>query len=126
MLRKIVHITLTILLLLSTMGITISKHYCSNKLISQEINAEPTHCCEGDMSECKMCHTEHYRVKVEDDFQDNSHEFNFQQIAIAINLVYTLFNCEPEPENTQNYNNVESPPPLTTKTYLSLIQEYLC
>ena len=126
MLRKIGHITLIILLLISTMGITISKHFCSNHLVSQEINASVSNCCGETDSTCKMCHTEHIKLKIEDDFQDISHSFNFKQIAISINFIYTLFSSELLNVNIDKSQLLESPPPLTTLNHLSLLQTYLC
>lgn len=126
MLRKIGHIALIFLLLLSTMGITISKHFCNDKLISQGITSSISSCCGGDDSSCQMCHTEHIKLKVEDDFQDSSDIFDFQQIALNINFVYTLISSELRSEELVEFPRLESPPPLTTLTFLSLLQTYLC
>jgi hypothetical protein len=105
------------------MGISISKHYCNNELVSQEINSEPVSCCDAG---CNSCHNETLSLKIEDKFQTISYEYNFQDIAILINCVSILFDNSLLEEDFIDYNKIESPPPLKTQRLLSKLQTYLC
>ncbi|MCG6188821.1 HYC_CC_PP family protein [Maribellus maritimus] len=64
MLQKFSHITFSCLLLISTMGMAVSKHYCSDNLVSVSLFEEADACC-GDMG---CCHTENEFIQVKDDF----------------------------------------------------------
>jgi hypothetical protein len=65
MMRKICHIVISLALLLSTIGVSITRHYCEGKLVS--VSLENTHksCC-GE--KCKSCHSDSFLVKVTDNF----------------------------------------------------------
>jgi hypothetical protein len=64
MLKKFSHIILSVVLLVSTMGMIVSKHYCSGSFVSASIFHEAKSCC-GD-SDC--CHNEDQFYQVKDDF----------------------------------------------------------
>ena len=123
MLKKISHIILASLLLISTMGVAVSKHYCSGSFVSFSVFHEAKSCC-GD-SDC--CHNEDLFFKVKDDFsspaipdvpQVTSVDI-FSQELFTMNLI-----TSPEPENIVNLVDT-SPPPLTNQKALSLKQAYL-
>jgi hypothetical protein len=63
MLRKITNIFFASLLLVITAGFTITRHYCSDNLVSMNINSEAESCC--DNQSCSRCHTdiEHFQFK---------------------------------------------------------------
>ncbi len=66
MFKRISHIILSLLLLVSTMGMTVSKHYCGEKLVSvslMEDGAENS-CC--NMVNC--CHSETQIFQLKEDF----------------------------------------------------------
>jgi hypothetical protein len=73
MLKKAGHICLVILLLTSTMGITMYKHYCGNSLISKSIDFPVKNCCSN---HCKACHNETTLIKIIDNFEVSSTETN--------------------------------------------------
>ena len=66
MLKIFSHIALSLLLLVSTVGMTVSKHYCGNSLVSVSIsgNSEESSCC--DMENC--CHSETQIFQLKEDF----------------------------------------------------------
>ena len=65
MFKRISHIILSFVLLVSTMGMAVSKHYCGEDLISVSVfNSENDACC--DMDDC--CHDEAHFFKVQEDF----------------------------------------------------------
>ncbi len=63
MLKSVTNIIMVILLLISTTGVTISKHYCDHDLISVKLSGEHP-CC--DLEPC--CKTEAEFLQVKNDF----------------------------------------------------------
>ena len=122
MLRKVSHIILASLLLISTMGLAISKHYCSGSFVSVSVFHEAKSCC-GD-SDC--CHNEDLLFKVSDDFSTPQiiHNPELAELDIyGLELLVIDLNINPQTETTQIlYNN--SPPPPTIQKSLSLKQVY--
>ena len=124
MFKKTAHIILALLVFISTTGMTVSKHYCGDKLESIAIDSTTDSCCE--MPDC--CHDETSFYKVNDDFSvpalDNQIQvssidllFTTTFLAIAFEIIapdYVIFSL------------AESPPPLETDSVLALIQSYLC
>jgi len=65
---KFLHIIVAFLLLISTLGITIDRHYCGNRLISASIYPVTNFCCNG---HCKKCHNETQNIRVTDAFESS-------------------------------------------------------
>jgi hypothetical protein len=63
---KISHISLAFLLLISTFGITINKHFCGNRMISASIFLDANSCCKGN---CGKCHNESHSIRVTDAYE---------------------------------------------------------
>ena len=74
MFRKTLNIIIAFILLISTTGFTISRHYCGNNLVSVVINSEAKPCCGLD----NCCHNESEYFKVNDDFLNNIHIFKIE------------------------------------------------
>ena len=53
MFKKLINIFITVTILISTTGFTISKHYCSGNLISVSVLSEAQSCCKGGEDCCK-------------------------------------------------------------------------
>lgn len=88
MLKKIFHTVLSLLLLLATTGMAISKHYCSGELSKIEVGAQEVQCCDNpdDMPE-GCCHDEQLTFSlVQSDFQPSYFDLNFSLLANAIIL----------------------------------------
>ncbi len=125
MLRKLTHIIVMMLLLISTTGITLSMHYCGGRLVSTSIITEAKSCCGEDCGCCEN-KTHHYEVKENFVSSNIIQKINIAQLNILIPvyfvLDYNFLNTEErsfhEPENT-------SPPPII-QTRLALLQTYLC
>lgn len=65
MTKRIFHIAVSLFLLLSTAGVSISKHYCHGTLISTSIFGKAKSCCD---SSCGSCQNEMSFSKVTDNF----------------------------------------------------------
>lgn len=123
MLKKIGHIILSCLLLVTTMGMAVSKHYCGGELISVSVFDEADNCC--DMDGC--CENETQVFQVKEDFSVPA-VFTVPALAGFEILGHILFAgiglTAPE---TETYASVfdESPPVLPTQKTLALKQVYL-
>lgn len=65
MIQKSINIVVVILLLATTTGYSISKHYCGKSLISISVNEKAESCCG---SECSSCRDEIQHYQIEDNF----------------------------------------------------------
>jgi hypothetical protein len=123
MLRKTSHIILSALLLFATVGLAISKHYCSGNLVSTSIFGEAESCC--DDSDC--CHNESEVYQIHEDYSlvsvsevPQTAEFELLDLAISV-YNFTVI----ETEETEEFFESDLPPPPKIQTVLSRKQSYL-
>ncbi len=127
MFRKTAHIILTLLLLTTMIGFSVSKHYCGLRLVEVSINSEAEPCCD-DMENSDCCHneTEYFQI-IEDLVTPVSLEnTRIADFDILFPLVFVYFFNAPGNIETEVLNYAESPPPPATQAKLSLLQTYLC
>lgn len=120
MLKKVSHILLSFLLLVTTTGLTINRHYCGDNLESISIFSEPQSCCE--MPNC--CHNESIVIQLEEDFSISSFNISFEQIAVVLPNFSSLFNADLQ-EISDFKEFVHTPLKNPIKTVLSSIQSFL-
>ncbi|SFD87234.1 HYC_CC_PP family protein [Thermophagus xiamenensis] len=124
MLRAVTNILLTCLLIISTTGLAVSKHYCGHQLKSVELKTMVEPCC--DDGTC--CHTETKFFRVDDDFlmgHTTGEPGNFHFTAIVLPSSIDVVKLLPN-SNTNTSINYSDPPPLvTTLRRLALVQTYL-
>ena len=124
MLRKISHIISAILLLVSSMGLAVSKHYCHGEFVSVSIFHEADSCC--DMAGC--CKNENHFYQVKEDF--SSPVISTVPMLAELDILghdlaaFESLLTEPEADNTTSFIDY-SPPPKNIQTVLSLKQLYL-
>ncbi len=128
MIRKISHITIVFLLLLLTTGITISKHYCGNKLVDVVVMAGTAHNCAGDDGTCDMdgcCHNENHVFQLLEDYTSPLvlDHVAFYPITLAT-ITLDLLHENQFAEKTETTDYDESPPPKLVGEMLSDIQVY--
>ncbi len=98
MFKRIAHIIVISLLLVSTSGISITRHYCGNSLMSLAVFSTPHNCCEGD---CNKCHNEHTLTKVTDDMEKPAMDPGiFTVYPIAYPILLSIPVTVQLPENT--------------------------
>lgn len=73
--KKFTNIILVFLLLLSTSGITVYKHFCGNSLVSESIGIHTKKCCNAN---CKGCRDESITFKITDHFEANNNTLAFK------------------------------------------------
>ena len=122
MLKRFSHISLSLLLLVSTMGFAVSKHYCGDALVDIAYNEEADSCC--DTGSC--CHNETQVFQLDEDFSVPQIASTPDLHEIAV-FGFTLFTIDQTPsehlEETIYQNN--SPPTSTVIDALSLRQVFL-
>lgn len=124
MLRNISHIILSLTLLVSTMGLVISKHYCGGELVSVSVNHSDDSCC--DMGNC--CQNEIHTYQLKEDFSAPGIA-TVPVLAELDILGHDLLSIEsllgePESDNSSIFIDF-SPPPKNIQTVLSEKQLYL-
>ncbi len=125
MLRIFVNTTISCMLLMATSGITISEHYCGNKLVSVSINSEADSCCN---KECGCCHNESVHFQLAESFIATTSIFNFNNNHVfdLLGLDNNIYNIIiHKKELKDNVFISESPPPKRLNTLLSQLQKYL-
>ncbi|MCT4644978.1 MAG: hypothetical protein N4A74_08335 [Carboxylicivirga sp.] len=124
MLKKISHILMVIVLLITTTGMTVSKHYCSESLVNVNIFSEAKSCCEGGCS-TDCCHNESERYELNEEFVLAISNIEFQEVIIELILPFIQSFVINEVE-IQNFelSNFNAPPPPGVLDLLSDIQVY--
>lgn len=127
MFRKIAHILLIAVLLISTMGFSLSKHYCGTRLVEVKINSEAKSCC-GNGCKSNCCHNETIHFQLKDNFVGSPGlEISPAlptDLVLSSDLIAVLFS--PQISDIDSFiEKAESPPPKTLHTKLSEIQSYL-
>jgi hypothetical protein len=94
MFRKVTHIIISLVLLISTTGLSISEHYCGNEKIHITLNSIEKECCEIP-TDC--CHDEIKLLQLKGDFtkppgiiQLNITEFNLSEFPTLLLFVDNL------------------------------------
>ena len=89
MFKKVAHILIVSLLLISTSGISMTRHFCGNTLESFSIYGTPHRCCD---SSCDKCHNKHTFKKVTDEFTGSGVSIvDFKADSHSINAI-VIFN----------------------------------
>jgi len=121
MFRKVSHIVISLLLLTSTIGLTLSAHYCGEDLKSISVLADPESCC--DIPE-GCCHDEADTFRIDDDFASSSLDFESKLIVSLILDYSNPSYSELSVKDFQIISFIEPPPP-TVNQLLSRIQVYI-
>lgn len=125
MIKGVLNTIVLIILLITTTGFTITRHYCGETLVSVAIEREAEPCCEDDMGDC--CHNESETFILEGDFMPvifnhDFHDLTVIELYLNKGLNLDLF-CSNE-DNTNNCITAFSPPPENIHTLLSRLQSY--
>lgn len=130
MIKIVSHILFSFLFLISTSGLTISVHYCQNKIYDISIFSHAHSCC-GEMmhhhtDDCGQCKDRTFQTRVKDDYTSTVFDFNFnlsqaENAFLQQSFLYTIF---PEHIIKEDIPKITISPPLTS-WFLSFIQTYL-
>jgi hypothetical protein len=121
MLKKITHITLILLLIVATTGVTISRHYCGNHLVAVSL-FKTDKCACGD----KDCHNVLKQIKVTDHYSVS--EVLHSAVPISFDLPAFVFEGFTFPFHaSSSYAFLFfKPPPLHNEKTLYLLQSFRC
>ncbi|HEN20588.1 MAG TPA: hypothetical protein ENN86_01095 [Desulfobacteraceae bacterium] len=120
MFRKLTHIAISALLLIATAGITVSKHYCGDDLMSVAVMNTPDACC--DLESC--CHNETQVFMLDNDFTYTSEEpVNIPEFKRPEAPGFKIIAFLPDNSSVPVFNDKPRPPRL--RTYLASIQSFL-
>ena len=117
------HIILSLLLLLSTTELAVSKHYCGGELISTSVFTEADSCC--DSGDC--CKNETEVFQLDEDFSVSTAlelPETIQLDLLAVSFVVLNLNMK-ENSFVDEFLITNSPPPLNIQTSLAKRQSYL-
>lgn len=125
MFRKITHIILTVFLMVSTTGITLSMNYCGGKWVSTSINIEAKSCCDGTDG---CCENKTIHFEVEDDYINPIQVDNTKIVELDVLFpILFVLNFELLSEENETFEVfADASPPLTIQIRLSLLQTFLC
>jgi hypothetical protein len=123
MLRKGFHIVVAFLLILTTAGITVSKHYCNANLISVSVYDKATPCNHNNHDNC--CHDSEIYFQVEDDF-DLNESSNLPDLTAQKSLFFSAANLFVTQKNsTQNFHFAVLKFPFPDQPNLAKLQRLL-
>jgi len=115
MLKAITNIILSLLILVSSTGIAINKHYCNNEVKSIAIYHKVESCCNAP---CKCCHNETVTIKKTiEDYSFSTLSFNFDNYSINFINVWQNLESILLPATFNSVVNIISPHNLLVSTY---------
>ncbi|MBK3517021.1 HYC_CC_PP family protein [Carboxylicivirga marina] len=124
MLKQISHILLISVLLISTTGMTVSKHYCGGSLIDVKIFSELKTCCD-DIGTSKCCHNESEHFELDEDFVVETNNVEFQEAILDLLLPFIQsFVINENEQQDFELVRLNPPPPQKVLAFLSNIQVY--
>jgi len=124
MIKRIVHIIIALILLITTMGVTVSKHYCKENLVKITINAEAESCCDIENGCCRN-ETKHYQLEEDFVFAAFVYDLPDSGIDVLFPIVFSMIQIEPGKDIPSPLIYSDLPPPPRIQTILSLLQTYL-
>jgi hypothetical protein len=136
--KQIISIFLSSLILVSSMGITFSTHFCMGRAVQNELSFgmdtlscgmidEATSCSSDSAGQQLMapscCDNEFLSIQIQDDYQKISNEISFEtQFLYAFTYTF-LFDYQNNRELSLAL--ADHSPPLLEQDYLSLYQSFL-
>lgn len=128
MIRKTLNIIIATLLIITTTGFSISKHYCHGNLISVAINNDAPSCCGMDAEMPDHCQNEEEHIQLDEDFiykDQQDHSGKLFPLDSELFSIISLFTQTPEIEKGSHPYPPDAIHPPEVQTFLSLIQAYL-
>lgn len=126
MFRNTTSLFLIVLLLATTTGYTISKHYCGDNFIKTSLIVEAETCC-GNKGTSDCCHNENEYLQMEEDFVIPFiiEELPTAALDILFPIVIEYFHDTTMEVEIYLFNFAESPPPPLLSSELSFLQSFI-
>lgn len=123
MLEKVIHIVVALLLILTTAGFTVSKHYCNDNLVSVSIYGDAARCNHQNHDSC--CHNSINHFQVEDEFKIKQSS-NLSDLTARKSLLFSATNLFATQENSlQNFQFAVLKIPLSDQPGMAKLQRFL-
>jgi hypothetical protein len=100
MIRKLFHIGISVLLMIATTGVTVSKHYSGGILYSYSLTGEAQSCCEND---CACCHNSANTYRLIADYIMSD---NFYQDDESVIDLFDMYASEKDIYHVSSYHSV--------------------
>lgn len=110
--KKLIHVCLALLLLVSTTGVSISKHYCGNILLDVSIYADAVSCSDGMEMPVDCCQDITNHFSVEADFQFQQTNLNLDPPVTLVNFLAYIFIPQSYADHAKKPWLTEKPPSL--------------
>lgn len=131
--KQVISFILSFVILFTSMGFTLSSHYCGGKKVKTVLNLgkSDVSCGMKDViKECsnhkqfkkKCCQNEFQKIQVEDDYTPQVADYNLETKFVSIFLYITsnILNVELEEDTFNNHS-----PPILVRNIPILIQSFL-
>ena len=127
--KNVTHIALVITLLISLVGITISRHFCGELLAQTSIGTEAEPCCDGsEMPTDCNCHSQTETIALDDDFQLEKHTLKLDGATLVV-LSYFMHFLETDSFVESDTNSLlwafKSPPAAEPDEIYIQVQSFL-
>jgi hypothetical protein len=123
MFKKIINITLLLLLFSVTTGFSVSLHYCCDSLVSVSVNSDATPCCPVENGCCdNQTQYVHLDENLNIPHYDTIQKIESEQILVA-NVVFNVHDVHDILTTTVLFS--DSSPPGDLQTNLAKIQSFL-
>ena len=110
LIKKFGHIIMILLLLISTAGVSINKHYSGGELFSTAIFVEAESCCE---TPCGCCDEKSEQIKVEADYLASSFDLTeAAQLDLLFSSIPLLIEFEAATSSANSFITWDTSPPL--------------
>ncbi|MGD9556091.1 MAG: hypothetical protein AB7V25_03650 [Mangrovibacterium sp.] len=126
MTKRISHIILSLLLIIFTAGVSISRHFCGGELAGVSLFSSTAQGCSGESS-CSMgncCHDEHQLVRMQEDFVPPFVQDLVLVFLLLLAVILVPVTAAPEAVPFVRFSPAESLPPPGMKTRLTRLQVF--
>lgn len=123
MLRKTLHIILTVLLLTATTGVAVSGHYCGESLVSVSLYTDAEKCCDDISDDCCKDAFEYFQLDQE--FLITVIHFEIDKLTDLESAFVELNLLNRKRSNSLEAAFSESKHPITVQDNLASLQTYL-
>jgi hypothetical protein len=126
MTRRISHIILSLLLIIFTAGVSISRHFCGGELAGVSLFSSTAQECSGESS-CQTgncCHDEHQLVRMQEDFVSPFVQDSVLVFLLLLAVILAPVIAAPEAVPFVRFSPAESLPPPGMKARLTRLQVF--
>lgn len=122
--KKFLNICIVFLLLFSTSGVAVSKHYCGEILQKIAFNGEEKSCCDSEEMPEDCCKNEVSIIK-SDNLKISQHDVDLTFSPYILSFIEVFFNINGEKEQVVSFQSYFHSPPLIGQDIVIQVQAFL-